>query len=280
MDLDMTEHKFGGVWTQVKLDVLRKYLNAYTQALKNQKLNLLYIDAFAGSGECVIKNEDGNITIAGSAQIAISNTPQFSELHFIEKSGKRYKSLEIIKNENNNRIIELYNDDANDVVKKLCATKNWKSSRAVLFLDPYGMSVEWDTLKIIAETKAIDLWYLFPLSGVFRQAALNMNAVDQSKAKSLDLVLGTTEWREKFYSDTGQDDMFSNEATILRTHDVNQIEHFVTERLKCIFPFVAKPLRLPREGAPLYSLFFACSNPAPKAIGLSMKFANSILKGY
>ena len=35
--------------------------------------------------------------------------------------------------------------------------------RAVLFLDPYGMEVEWDTMVAIAKTQAIDLWILFPL---------------------------------------------------------------------------------------------------------------------
>ena len=32
-----------------------------------------------------------------------------------------------------------------------------------LFLDPYGMQVEWETIRSIASTQAIDLWVLFPL---------------------------------------------------------------------------------------------------------------------
>ena len=30
-----------------------------------------------------------------------------------------------------------------------------------LFLDPYGMQVEWATIESIAHTQAIDLWLLF-----------------------------------------------------------------------------------------------------------------------
>jgi hypothetical protein len=33
----------------------------------------------------------------------------------------------------------------------------------VLFLDPYGMQVDWTTIEAIARTKAIDLRVLFPL---------------------------------------------------------------------------------------------------------------------
>ncbi len=39
----------------------------------------------------------------------------------------------------------------------------------MVFLDPYGMQVEWSTIEALAATKAIDLWYLFPLGvGVAR----------------------------------------------------------------------------------------------------------------
>ena len=41
----------GGKWTIDKLDILERYLDAYTTALKNQPFKLMYIDAFAGTGE-------------------------------------------------------------------------------------------------------------------------------------------------------------------------------------------------------------------------------------
>ena len=44
------EHMFGGLWTEEKLDKVTKYLQAYTTALKNQPFQLMYIDAFAGTG--------------------------------------------------------------------------------------------------------------------------------------------------------------------------------------------------------------------------------------
>jgi len=50
--------QFGGEWTQEKLQILERYLDAYTTALKSKPFKLVYIDAFwhwsdrpaAGSG--------------------------------------------------------------------------------------------------------------------------------------------------------------------------------------------------------------------------------------
>jgi three-Cys-motif partner protein len=59
--------------------------------------------------------------------------------------------------------IQLVNEDANPFLGRICSQPGWDERRAVLFLDPFGMQVVWDTIKAIANTKAIDLWLLFPL---------------------------------------------------------------------------------------------------------------------
>lgn len=48
---------FGGGWTKQKLKVLRKYLSAYTTALKRQPFKTAYIDAFAGTGYRELKDD-------------------------------------------------------------------------------------------------------------------------------------------------------------------------------------------------------------------------------
>ena len=52
----MNSTTFGGDWTIDKLEILRRYLDAYTTALKEQPskerpFNLIYVDAFAGAGD-------------------------------------------------------------------------------------------------------------------------------------------------------------------------------------------------------------------------------------
>lgn len=42
---------FGGAWTERKVRSVAQYLKAYTTALKRQPFTLIYVDAFAGTGE-------------------------------------------------------------------------------------------------------------------------------------------------------------------------------------------------------------------------------------
>ena len=73
----MTEQKFGGNWTIEKLDILSDYLDFYLTALKNQKFNKIYIDAFAGTG--TIQVGDGTETINGSSKLALSAKNDFDK---------------------------------------------------------------------------------------------------------------------------------------------------------------------------------------------------------
>jgi three-Cys-motif partner protein len=94
--------------------------------------------------------------------------------------------------------IHVEQGDANVAVERFCAETDWKRTRAVMFLDPFGNQVGWKSLEAIARTGAIDLWYLFPAGlGVNRQISA-AGEFDDKKASSLDFMLGTSEWREKF----------------------------------------------------------------------------------
>ena len=54
-----------------------------------------------------------------------------------------------------------------------------------MFLDPYRMQVNWETMESIAETEAIDLWILFPL-GTINRMLENDGQISLAKQKTLD----------------------------------------------------------------------------------------------
>ncbi|MCH5373836.1 MAG: three-Cys-motif partner protein TcmP, partial [Planctomycetes bacterium] len=267
-------HRFGGPWTEIKLDVLRRYLAAYTTALKKQRFRLLYIDAFAGSGDYL--PADSGTAKSGSARIALE-TEGFSRYCFIEKNQGRFRQLELVRGEHPDEQVELFLGDANQVLPRLLTELDAGNWRGILFLDPYGMSFQWSTLQAIAATELLDLWYLFPIMGVYRQAAISWTQVDEYKAAALDSCLGTPDWRTEFYRQSQQLNLFGDPPGKERFANVDAIEQFVHDRLKQVFPAVSNPLRLPRTGATYYSLFFAVSNQSPKAQGLALKIAGDIL---
>ena len=64
-----------------------------------------------------------------------------------------------------------------------------------------------------------------------------------------------------------------------RVAQVDEIEDYVRQRLQTLFPHVEKPKRLrgPRN-QPLFSLFFAVSNPSKAAIKAAQQVASYILR--
>jgi three-Cys-motif partner protein len=213
----------------------------------------------------------------GSAQIAIDVVPHFNRLVFIDSKPKHCAALRDLAAKYPNREIVVIQEDANRSIQSAIAWDGWISARAVLFLDPYGMEVEWTTLEAIAKTGAIDVWFLFPLSGLYRQATRKSDKITPDKRAAITRILGTDAWEKELYSDLGQPDIC--DAPFQRAKDVKGLERYVKRRLEVIFPKVFDPKALPIDlGPQRFSLFLCISNSAPKAIGLSTKIANHILK--
>jgi three-Cys-motif partner protein len=284
MEIKMTKHSFGGHWTFIKLEVLKRYLTFFNTALQSQPsaknpFSRIYIDAFAGTGECEIKLEDGSpSTIWGSAKIAIETIPEFHQIHLIDLNPKHVVELQRLAT--GAPRIKVHEEDANAALEKIIAQVQWRSTRGVLFLDPYGMAVRWHTLERIARTEALDLWYLFPISAVCRQAANDFSKVDEHKAAALDNVLGTTEWRTAFYEQSSQDSLLNDtQPSKYRTANTSQIATYVHTRLSAIFRgWVSPPIFLPENGSPMFVLFFAVSNPSEAAVKLSKKAAEHLFE--
>jgi three-Cys-motif partner protein len=147
-----------------------------------------------------------------------------------------------------------------------------------VFLDPYGMQVDWSLLKAIAATKAIDLWILFPLGMAVNRLLTRSEPPPDSWAQALTRVFGTEDWRQTYYPQQKILTLFGEQDVEARKADFQQISRFFVERLKTIFTAVAdNPLPLLNsKNVPLYLLCFASGNPqgAPTAI----KIAGHILR--
>lgn len=212
----VTKQKFGGPWTVEKLNILSDYLDFYVQALKNQPFNLIYIDAFAGTGKIKIGDEDDFVEIDGSAKLALDSKISFDKYYFIEKKKSFAKELnQLITDEYSDKksIIEVINDDCNNALRKLCDSIDWSQNRAVLFLDPYATAVNWETLRIIANTKSIDVWYLFPYSAANRMLKIN-GEIDESWKAKLISIFGSNDWENELYNEDLQINLFGDSHVV------------------------------------------------------------------
>ncbi|MBU4267428.1 MAG: three-Cys-motif partner protein TcmP [Acidobacteria bacterium] len=287
----MQKHIFGGSWTKTKLEVLRKYLEAYTKILSKKQYKYAYIDAFAGTGSIEedtdyrelkkLFPEDsefyGKSSIAGSAQIALGVLPPFQKYIFVESKKDHVHELRKLRDKYPEYEIEIINADANDYLVDLCENRKWNNHRAVLFLDPYGMQVQWKTYEAIAQTKAIDLWILFPLGIAINRLLKKDGKIDKVNKKKLDEIFGTTAWYEKFYQKRNSKTLFGSEDEMEKQIGFDKISEFFIERLKGTFPYVVDiPKSLYNsKNNPIFILCFAASNPS--AGKLATKIANDIL---
>jgi three-Cys-motif partner protein len=287
----MNDHEFGNLSTDLKLSLVESYLRSFTLALRDKFEELWYIDAFAGTGVRTVRHPAvsggllGDVNerieqLRGSAQIAIDISPKFDRIVLMEQKKRHYQALVKLVAKYPNRRIEVVRADANKAIVAELEAKTWAGKRAVMFLDPYGMAVNWSTLEAIQKTEAIDVWYLVSLSGIFRQATRNPAKLSADKRAALIRMLGTNEWEREWYeSRRGFDLLGEYDEPNQRTADVEAIETYVRRRLKTIFPAVLPPKRLlNNRGVPIFALFLAISNPEPRAIGLATKIGNHILK--
>ncbi len=287
--MSLIDHEFGGISTELKLSMLNAYLKAFTTALSRKNYELWYIDAFAGTGERTVKFESSTATLfeeetderierfRGSAKLAIDVEPKFDRLFFIEKKQKFVLALNQLARDNSERKIEILHGDSNSEIRKLVSENDWRKKRAVLFLDPYGMNVEWSTLEAIRATEAIDVWYLVSLAGLYRQATRAEEALTTDKQSALTRMLGTDTWRVEWYKET-QRDLF-DDIKKQRVANVDEIRQYVKIRLDTLFPKVLEPATLKHDtkNFPNFALFFAISNPNSNAINLATRIADHIL---
>jgi three-Cys-motif partner protein len=282
---DTQQEMFGGPWTQQKLECLRKYLKAYTTILKRnvraQFFRITYVDAFAGTG--YMRFEIPEIPLAamvpelhelrselllqaqeykkGSVVRALEVEPSFDNYLFIERDPLLFAELQKVRDQfpDKRDRIEVVNADANDHLLDWCKRSDWRRNRAVVFLDPFGMQVEWSLVKAIAETKAIDLWLLFPLFATNRLLVAH-GKPPESWASRLTCTFGTDRWEEEFYQ-TEKSVLLEGVEIVQKIADEKRISEFFVRQLKSVFEVVAEPLLLRNtRGAALFLFCFAAGN--------------------
>lgn len=271
--------RFGGPWTEVKLGILRKYLDAYTTALKKQPFRLVYIDAFAGSGkiEASADDSDARKFISGSAEIAIGiDNRRFDRLLFVDKNPGSCKDLSDLSLRHPQRDIEIGQFDANTFIEEL--KMDWREWRGVVFLDPFATEVWWESIRRISEFEALDMWLLFPTSAISRilPRSRRPDDVDPKWSACLNRIYGNDCWSD-LYRLRRQRNLFGDEE-FERDRGERGLLDIYKRRLRQTFGkrFLdsSRPL-CNSTGRPIFELLFCVGNP--RGIGPASRIAEHLL---
>ncbi len=290
----MSDHLFGGAWTEWKLDAVERYLQAYLQITDGHRLTRWYVDAFAGSGtrsdpaqgdaatESFLDEEIKRTRIyEGSAHRALDYA--FERFLLIEYDAGRAAQLDAIARQHGkDRQTTIIQGDGIANLERWCGSLS-SHDRAVVFLDPYDMSVPWKTMEILAATGKADVFILYPAMAINRNLPRNRIAISDAHRIRLDQCFGCTDWVRSFYEEHGVQESFLGPGSdvIQRTANIPVQVSFYLDRLATIFRGgVSREVRwlTSNQGSPLFALMFAMANPDKRAHGPGLRVANHILK--
>ncbi|HEX8214329.1 MAG TPA: three-Cys-motif partner protein TcmP [Allosphingosinicella sp.] len=295
-----TEHRFGGVWTEVKLAAISAYSKFFTGAIGG-KFDLWYIDPFAGTGSRISAEETGGLfeggpisTIErqypGSAARALSIEPPFDHLRFGDTKKSHIKALEELVALHPGRDAKVIPDDANTFVQFMFGHPYWtdpkgrgRGSRALVFLDPYGLEVKWRTLEVLAASERADVWFLANLKAAVQQLSRDHRKLDADKRRALGEYFGTDTWEAEFYQETddGGGLLGMMETQKRRGATKQDVAAFHRKQLCKLFSYVSEPLPLAVGSMDDYFLLYCMSNnKSPAARALIKKGADWVIQKY
>jgi three-Cys-motif partner protein len=231
-----------GEWSHDKHYFLTRYIDAFTTAMKNKKwAGLHYIDLFAGAG--IEKLETSEKLEWGSAMIAAQAGNRFTQLHLCEMDERKYEALELRVHKTSPNA-QILNGDANEKITEI-VRQIPSGTLSLAFLDPYGLHIEFETLKILSGVRA-DLIILFPDHlDVLRN--WEHNYFDNPDS-NLDKCLGVgADWRAEINNTPRE-----RRAEVLRDLYVSQIKTLGYTNFE--------PERITMAGHPLYVLIFCSRN--------------------
>ena len=166
---------WGGPWTEKKLQAFSKYVSAYLNIMKNFPYwETIYFDGFAGSGtkDKEIKTdlyiqlqitEEEEKTYKGAAErvLTLQDDLAFDFYYFIDKKEESLLKLKDKLKGFEGKKIEYRSGDANKWIRELAKALKTKEYAALVFLDPFGMQIDWSSIEELKGTRS-DVWILVP----------------------------------------------------------------------------------------------------------------------
>jgi len=249
-----------GYWSEVKLDIVKKYAGAYSTIMSAQSAirKYIYIDAFAGAGRH-ISRRTGEFVL-GSPLNALEIAPPFHEIHLIDLHGGKVKELQ--RQAGLRRDVFVHKGDANKILlEKVFPRCQYRDFyRALCLLDPYALNVDWDVLQTAGQMGSVEVFYNFMIMDA------NMNVfwrkpddVAPAQAARMDRAWGDHSWRTAAY--IARPTLWGDTVDEKAPND--DIAECFRQRLTDVagFKYVPKPMPMRNEkGAIIYYLFFASPN--------------------
>ncbi len=246
-----------GPWSEVKLDILKRYAVEYSKILSKQRnpsFFHVYIDAFAGAGFHL--SETSGEMVLGSPLNALLVRPPFREYHLIDLDGDRIDSLRRIIGDRKD--LFLHKGNCNEVLLKEVFPRVLRENfrRGLCLLDPYALTLDWRVMQRAGEMQSLDIFINFPIYDInINVLHHNRDTVLPQNVERMNAYWGDESWREIAY-ETSQGLFGPMEEKITN----ERLAEAFRERLRKVAGFkkVPPPLAMRNsKNSIVYYLFFA-----------------------
>jgi three-Cys-motif partner protein len=248
-----------GYWSELKLEIIKKYAAAYSTILSAQKASLEhhYIDAFAGAGLHIAKRTGEYIP--GSPLNALNVVPPFTHHHLIDLDGERVENLRKIAAVRAD--VTVYEGDCNAILldQVFPKVRYQDYRRALCILDPYKLNPDWNVVATAGHMKSIEVFLNFMVMDMNMNVLwTNPEAVAPAQVARMNAFWGDDSWHKAAYR--SEPELFESRE---RKTTNEEVAEAYRQRLKDVAGFRYVPAPLPMRnsnGAVIYYLFFASPN--------------------
>src|SRR2546426_6835505 len=186
-----------GPWAEDKYRYLGMYAEMFSTGMKNKWDRRVYLDLFSGPGYSTLR--DTNRVVLGSPMIALRLPDPFDAYVFADEKAGALDALKTRAERLDRRHdVSYIPGDANavvgDVLKEIPGEREEKTL-SFCFLDPYKLNIHFDTVRRIAEGRAVDFLILLAL---YVDANRNVQWYEQEPNPTIDQFLGDPKWRDRW----------------------------------------------------------------------------------
>ncbi|HEV7329986.1 MAG TPA: three-Cys-motif partner protein TcmP [Flavisolibacter sp.] len=290
-------NQFGGSWTERKMEIVVAYAKAYLTIMQAQAwAKTLYFDGFAGSGSIVDEDvkeislhkdlweewtESEEEIKKGTALriLEIVQPKPFDMYYFVEKNEAHQRELKAqVATKFPSRNTHVVPGDCNEKLIKMAGfLKENREYRALAFIDPYGMSVNWSSIEAL-KGLGVDLWILVPTGVGANRVLVNDGNIPEAWLCKLEafLRIGREEIKKQFYKEIKMASLFGDgEQTLMAKEKdaVNKLGKLYSARLKEVFTYVSEPFVMRNSmNSIMYHFMMATNNTA------ALRIANDVIK--
>lgn len=269
-------------------------MNAYREKFR---WKLVYFDGFAGSGsreQSLVTDEKAMSLFGeelhdaselhpyqGAAERVVQIEQQmrgFDEYWFIDKNEQNITSLELKLAEYQTRGKKIFRpNDANEEVLNLGRRlREHPKTKVLCLLDPFGMSINWDSIVALAGN-GIDLWILVPTGSIVNR--LIQKNGELRYPEKLEDFFGLPQqvifdrFYEKKEAEANLFDMGREEVRKVK-NIIGEIDQLYRDQLGQIFPYVTPEPLVMRNSRGLPIFHFVCASHNETAVKIAQQIIN------